>query len=49
MKRQVRFAYLAQVLQKRVWWFQMTQREIKLKQRMQALQQCAEVLSHLIK
>jgi Pentapeptide repeats (8 copies) len=32
-----RFSYRAQVLQKRVWWFQMTQRNIKLRQRVQAL------------
>jgi hypothetical protein len=29
-----RFAYRAQVLQKRVWWFQMTQHGMKLRQRM---------------
>jgi uncharacterized protein YjbI with pentapeptide repeats len=32
-----RFAYRAQVLQKRVFWFQMTQHEVKLRQRVQAL------------
>ena len=32
----VRFAYRAQVLQKRVWWFQMIQHNRKLRQRMQA-------------
>lgn len=32
----ISFAYHAQVLQKRVWWFQMTQRGMKLEQRMQA-------------
>jgi hypothetical protein len=33
----VRFAYCAQVLQKRVWWFQMTQHGVKMRQREQAL------------
>jgi uncharacterized protein YjbI with pentapeptide repeats len=32
----IRFAYRAQVLQKRVWWFQMLQRGVRLKQRGQA-------------
>jgi uncharacterized protein YjbI with pentapeptide repeats len=32
-----RFAYCAQVLQKRVWWFQMMQHNIELRQRVQAL------------
>jgi len=31
-----RFAYHAQVLQRRAWWFQMVQPEIKLKQRIRA-------------
>ena len=32
-----RFAYQAQVLQRRAWWFQMLQPEAKLRQRVQAL------------